>query len=458
MFEAMKRILGFSGKRSLDAASHGRRFENAGRIANLNVDIFHSASTIRHRAAHMARCNPWIAAGISALVGSTVGTGIVPTPRHMDSVVRDALSAAWLRWTDVADIACRMDFQGIQANVARSVFESGEAFVRMRILADGLRLEMVPPEMVPMDLHRNLADGGMIRAGVEFDGDGRIVAYHIYRTQPSDPLQVLSLEPLRIPASEVCHIFEALVPGQIRGVSRIATVMLRALDLDGMEDATLLRTRIANLLTGFVTDQDDGSGSGEIISPSMEPGAIVRLPPGAEVTFSDPPDAGANYADYVRSHLRALASGLGVTYEQISADFSSTNYSSARAAQVEHRRKIEQFQHSVLAFQFLRPVWSRFVAVAVLMGEVPSAALDEPGADWLPPKFEHADPKTAVETEVAELEAGLRSRTQSAGERGIRIEDLDAQIAADRAREKSLGLTFGAKPTQPQQPAPLVPA
>lgn len=287
---------------------------------------------------------------------------------------------------------------------------------------------------------------------MEFDADGRVVAFHVYRSAPSDPLQLLSLEPIRIAASEMLHIFEPLVPGQVRGLSRIAAVMLRALDLDGYEDAALLRMRISNLLTGFVSDPDDAAGDSELVPAEMLPGAVVRLPPGAEVTFSDPPDAGASYADYVRSHLRALASGLGTTYEQISADFSSTNYSSARAAQVEHRRKVEQFQHSVLAFQFLRPVWSRFVTVVVLMGEVPAAALDEPGADWLPPKFEHADPKTAVETEVAELDAGLRSRSQSAAERGIRIEDLDAQIAADRAREKQLGLTFGAK--APAQTAP----
>ncbi|WP_042443039.1 phage portal protein [Azospirillum sp. B510] len=450
MIDALKRVLGLDGKRSLDAASVGRRLQSAGRIANLNTDLFHGAATIRQRAAHMARNNPWVAAGVAALVGSTVGTGIVPTPRHADPVVRDALSAAWLRWTDVADISGRQDFQGLQALVARSIFEAGEAFVRLRVLPEGLRLELVPAEMVPIDLHRNLSGGGVIRAGVEFDADGRVVAFHVYRSAPSDPLQLLSLEPIRIAASELLHIFEPLVPGQVRGLSRIAAVMLRALDLDGYEDAALLRMRISNLLTGFVSDPDDTAS--ELVPAEMLPGAVVRLPPGAEVTFSDPPDAGASYADYVRAHLRALASGLGTTYEQISADFSSTNYSSARAAQVEHRRKVEQFQHSVLAFQFLRPVWSRFVTVAVLTGEVPAAALDEPGADWLTPRFEHADPKTAVETEVAELDAGLRSRSQSAAERGIRIEDLDAQIAADRAREKQFGLTFGAKP--PAQAAP----
>ncbi len=452
MFEAMKRILGFSGKRSLDAASTGRRFEGAGRIHNVNSEIFNGAHSIRARSRHAAMNNPWVSAGVSALVGSVVGSGITPTPRHPAPAIRDALTKAWVRWTDEADIGGRMSLEGLQALVARGIAVDGEAFVRMRVMPEGLRLEMIPPEQVPTDHHVNLANGGMIRAGVEIDVDGRVAAYHIRPTSLTDPLAVLAVNPVRIPASEVCHVYEILSPGQIRGIPRLSTVLLRSLDLDGYEDAVLMKARISNLLTGFITDQDDGAGGTEIISTTMEPGAMVKLPPGADVTFSTPPDAGSNYSDFVRNHLRAISSGLGVTYEQVSADFSSTNYSSSRAAMVEHRRKVEQLQYGVMIYQFLRPVWRRWLNVAVLMGDVPSSALDEPDADFMTAKFEHADPKAAVESEVAELEAGLKSRTQSAAERGIRIEDLDAQIAADRVREKSLGLTFASKPVQPQTP------
>lgn len=52
MIDAFKRMLRLDGKRSLDAASVGRRLQSAGRIANLNTDLFHGAATIRQRAAH----------------------------------------------------------------------------------------------------------------------------------------------------------------------------------------------------------------------------------------------------------------------------------------------------------------------------------------------------------------------------------------------------------------------
>jgi capsid protein len=39
--------------------------------------------------------------------------------------------------------------------------------------------------------------------------------------------------------------------------------------------------------------------------------------------------------------------------------------------------------------------------------------------------------------------AGLKSRTQALAERGYDAEQVDAEIAADKAREKALGLSFG---------------
>ena len=37
---------------------------------------------------------------------------------------------------------------------------------------------------------------------------------------------------------------------------------------------------------------------------------------------------------------------------------------------------------------------------------------------------------------------GLKSRTQALAERGYDAEQVDAEIAADKAREQSLGLSF----------------
>ena len=61
---------------------------------------------------------------------------------------------------------------------------------------------------------------------------------------------------------------------------------------------------------------------------------------------------------------------------------------------------------------------------------------------WLPPKWDWVDPLKDARAEIEQIDAGLKSRTQALAERGYDAEQVDAEIAADHAREKSLGLIF----------------
>ena len=49
---------------------------------------------------------------------------------------------------------------------------------------------------------------------------------------PAIRLGITALEPSRVPAEDILHVFEPLVPGQVRGISRFAPVLLRLRDLD----------------------------------------------------------------------------------------------------------------------------------------------------------------------------------------------------------------------------------
>ena len=52
--------------------------------------------------------------------------------------------------------------------------------------------------------------------------------------------------------------------------------------------------------------------------------------------------------------------------------------------------------------------------------------------------------------EIAQIEAGLKSRTQAIAERGYDAELVDAEIARERDRERRLGLDFR-RPGSPAQ-------
>jgi lambda family phage portal protein len=449
-------LLGIGRTRAFDAAGGGRRWESAKTVDGLNAAILAGATTAARRAGWYARNNPWVAAAVDSLVGNVVGAGIKPQSTHPDRAVRERLQALWLRWTDHTDPAGLADFYGLQAMAVRAMVESGESFARLRMAKDAaaipLHIELLDREQVSSDLHREIGGGALIRAGIEFDSAGRRVAYWVRSSRPGDPFGPLRMDPVRVPAADCTHLFKPLAAGQLRGITWLAPVLLRLHELDQFEDAALVKAKVAALFTGFITDPDgtvgglSGTSNTGVLQVGMEPGSLIPLPPGADIRFSNPTEHDA-YAPFVKNHLRAVAAGLGLPYELVSGDLEGVTYSSIRAGLIEFRRRVEQLQHNVVVHQFCRPVWERFVRLAVLTGELPARDFDRDpavylGCEWLPPKFDYVDPMKDVQAEIMAIGAGLKSRTQAISERGYDAEQVDAEIAADQERATALGLGF----------------
>jgi len=126
-----------------------------------------------------------------------------------------------------------------------------------------------------------------------------------------------------------------------------------------------------------------------------------------------------------------------------------------RLSLIEFRRRVSAWQHSVMVFQMCRPVWARFMDVAVLAGGLRLPGYDRRRAEylacnWLPTKWDWVDPLKDANAEIAQIEAGLKSFTQAIAERGYDAEQVDAEIARERDREKRLGLDF-CRPGSPAQ-------
>lgn len=465
MLSLLRNIIGSARTRSLDAAGGGRRWEQAKAIDSLNATIIAGAATAARRAGWYARNSPWVTAAVDSLVGNVIGAGIKPQSMHNDRAVREQLQSLWLRWTDVAEPGGLADFYGLQAMAVRSMIESGESFARLRVATDGdavpLRIELLDREQVPTDLHRDIGGGARIRAGIEFDSAGRRTACWMSPSRQGDPLGSLRMDPVRIPAADCIHLFKALVPGQLRGITWLAPVLLRLHELDQFEDAALVKAKVAALFTGFITDPDGtvgglpGSANSGVLTVGMEPGSLIPLPPGADIRFSTPTEHDA-YAPFVKNHLRAVAAGLGLPYELVSGDLEGVTYSSIRAGLIEFRRRVEQLQHNIVVHMFCRPVWERFVRLAVLTGDLPARDFGrDPEAytrcAWLPPKFDYVDPMKDVQAEIMAIDAGLKSRSQAISERGYDAEQVDAEIAADTERAHRLGLKTA--PTETREEA-----
>lgn len=475
LFSAAFRRFGFISQQSgaperirafgYDGGSGGRRLKGAGSMPTTIGAQLAGAQTLARRARYLAGNNGHAAAGVEAWVSALVGAGIKPQSAHPEPRMRETINAAFDRWTDEADADGASDFFGLQSLVARRMVVDGECFAVLTMNERGaLRIRLMDSSQVDGAYHSELKDGARIVAGVEFDAAGRRIAYHCWRNRPGLPLAA-NLDLVRLPAEDVAHIFRAETPGQVRGVSWFAPVLLRLADLDQAHDAQLVRQKIAALLTGFVIDPNGGAAGFEgdrqsdgVLDGGLEPGTLKVLQPGQDIRFSDPAAIGSEATEFLRITTREIASGLGVPYEHLTGDMSQVNYSSIRAGLVEFRRRVEAVQHNTLAFQFCRLVWRRFITTEVLAGR-----LDAPGFEadpepyfavrWLPPKLDWVDPAKDAQAEITAIGAGLMSRRQAVAARGYDLEVLDREIADDAARAAAMGLSFPATNPAQQQGA-----
>lgn len=425
--------------RRFDGAAGGRRGFGVGNFGRVNSETA-AAPVLRSRSGYLYANSPWLRQGVDNWTGALVGAGIVPTPKHADAATRADLTAAFGAWSDHADADGRTDFWGLQADVARGLVIDGESFLQVIPGEDGPRLRLLPPELIDESMTREIGGGAVIVQGVEFDSDGRRVAYHVLPYRPHDQFASYA-PPVRVPAEEILHIMKPLAAGQVRGISWLAPVILSASDFDQLCDALLMGAKVAAMHAGFLTDLNgtagapyDGTETGGIMDSGLEPGTLKRLPVGMDVKFNTPGQL-TEIGAFLRLQLQQLAAGLGLPDHLLSGDLSNANYSSLRAGLLPFRQRVEQIQYGTLVPQFLKPVWERVVTFAVLSGDLAAPDFESAprayAAEWLPPKPMQVDPLKDTQATVAELEAGLTSRRKAVAERGWALEDLDSEIAAD---------------------------
>lgn len=437
-------------------ASAGQRRLRAFRPsrAHVNALLQKAGPDINARSRWLVRNNGYAQNAIDSWAANAVGVGIKPSSKIGAAQRKRQVQRLWLDWTDEADAEGLTDFYGLQRRVAREVFMTGEVFVRFRARRpeDGLRvplqLQMLPSEMLPINKNEVLGGGRVIRQGIEFDPIGRRVAYHFYRRHPDDPTEPgLTGETVRVPAEDVLHIMDPVEAGQLRGVSRFAPAIVKLFLLDQYDDAELDRKKVAAMYAMFVTsplEADPLEGDPE---DEVAPGQIVRLDPGEDVTVADPADSGSTYEPFQYRTLLQVSAALGIPYAYLTNDMVKGNFANSRLSLMEFRRRVEAWQHSVLVYQLCRPVWARWMDLVALSraATLPNYAARRASyvaCSWLPPRWQWVDPLKDINAEATEIEAGLKSRTQALSERGYDVEDVDAEIAADRRREKALGLDF----------------
>ena len=374
LFKSIAKIFKPKATVPYDGAGYGKRLGNwSPSSSSINSLLASNLNTLRLRSHDIVRKNPYALNAIESIVSNCIGTGIKPQSKAKNAEFRKRIQELWLQWTDEADAFGACDFYGLQSLVLRSVIECGECFVRFKIDKKNatvpLKLQVLEAEHLDSSKDYTLPNGNVIKTGIEFDKSGKRVAYYLYREHPGDSCG--GRESVRIPAHEILHIFKQTRPGQIRGEPWLSNVLLKLHELDQYEDAELVRKKTAAMFAGFVTRIDPDNEmfenrDGNSGAYGLEPGTMQFLDPGEDIKFSSPADVGGTYEAFIKQQLRAISVGLGITYEQLTGDLTGVNYSSIRAGLLEFRRKCNALQHNLIVFQMCRPIWNKFIELAIL--------------------------------------------------------------------------------------------
>lgn len=392
-------------ERHFEAAQGGRRTSGWQRSSSdVNAASGPALTALRELSRDLRRNNGWAKRGIQAIVNNTVGWGIMPKPSGRSRARSANALELWNAWasTTACDFDGRLNFYGLQRLAMETIAESGEVVILRQPAAsvDGLpipmRLHVLEPDYIDTNRNGLVAGGGPIIDGIEFDTQGRRVAYWLYSSHPGAPgvqrLMATRFESVRVPADRVLHIYRVDRPGQVRGVPWLASAITRLKDLDDFEDAELMQQKVAACFGAFVTDMD---GAGTAISKQddadeelehLEPGHIAYLPPGKQVTFAQPP--AVQDSSFSERGLRRIAVSIGVTYEDLTGDYSKVNFSSARLARMAHWANVNEWRWHMLIPQLCDGVWSWAMQLAVGMEDWPAA----PAAQWAAPPMPILEP------------------------------------------------------------------
>lgn len=429
--------------------------------SSANPEVYFDLPTLRNRSRDQLRNNGLAVKGIQSLVSAIVGPGIHPQPISADPKLNAKVQALWSRWASgELDVSHDRTWASLLSLWVRAMLESGGVVVRKRTrrLSDGyavpLQLETLESDYLDLWKTEALESGGHITMGVEFDAIGRRTAYWLYRQHPGETLPMLNVATyasVRVSADDVAYLTRADRPGQVHGVPWLTPAMALLRQLDQLQRNKLIKTQVEAAFGAFVipgdesysddgTDQEGASvtvedSDGRILD-KIEPGLIGILRGGKDIKFPQM-SSSADFEQVIRIYEREIASALRITYERLTTDLSTVNYSSYRAGDLEFRRLISMIQRQDVIPLLCRPIWRWFCQMASIAD--PSIPAEVP-VRWHCPRFEELDPQKEIDAAATAVANGFTSPSQVVGANGDDFGEVMASWAADRDLAVKLGL------------------
>lgn len=424
--------------------------------------------TLRARSREQSRNNEYARAYLQMVATNVVGPrGIILQSRvqdpdeRPDDIASAAIESAWEEWSQpqYCDVARRLSWLDHQNLFAQTVARDGEYLARKAYGSQfgpyGFALQPLDTELLDVGYDRKAqAEGLYIRAGIEYDAWGVPVAYYLFEPGSSTyGSYYFGAKRRRFAADQILHAFVPEEVGQRRGIPWMATALMELRMLGLYREAALVAAQVGAAKMGFfrnVTPEGyagEGKDSAGDVRMSAEPGEFDWLPKGAELHSWDPEYPRGEFPDFVKSSLRGIAAGLGVSYNGLSRDLEGVNFSSIRSGVLDEREQWKGRQEWMIG-SFCRPTFDAFLEAAVLAGAIEIAGKPLTydrlwkyrRAAWQARRWSWVDPQADVTANIMAIENGLRSRSDVIREAGGEPDEVWMEIAAEQKRMETLGV------------------
>lgn len=351
-------------------------------------------------------------------------------------------------------------------------------------------VQMIDSDRLSTPWDHLITSNRKIRNGVERDRFGAPRAYHIKRSHESDlqynePFtnafkwkRVMGRKPWG--RQMILHVFEQLRADQTRGVSSMVTALTEMRMTKRFRQTELERAIIASTYAATIETEMPGDaiytamGGGDDNNPAVDwstkyLSAVAdysggsknmhlngtRIPmffPGTALKIQNPGASSPQGDKFEQSLLRYIAASMDVSYEQLSKDFSNTNYSGFRGAMGETRKAMmsrkRKAADSVANFVYrlwLEEAINRNEIDALKRKDIP-AFYDGLNADaytsceWIGAGDSLIDPLKETQADVLAIRNGLIPKEAVIARRsGSDWREVAKQIARERELDEVLG-------------------
>lgn len=439
--------------RKFEAAQQGRLFTGWGGFnvtANgINYDITNELDFLKSRSRELVQNSSLINSYVGVMERNVIGSQGITFKANAgladgktDEFAKRILEKQWEKFSKDPCLEGNQSLSDFLRLVLKIILVDGEVVIIKHPLPEGLRLEIV--DSILLDSTLNMEIDKKIINGIEVDTRNRPKNYYFKNAQTltniRDTYTIVS-------AKDVIHVFNKKFAGQMRGFPEVASAAMDLKGLDQYINSEIIAAIVSSSLTGFITQNEKSDGiqigekSGNQKFLKVRPGQIEELKQGQGWQNAGPAAHPTTaFEPFTKSVSKMICASLGVSVNQISGDWESTSFSSARAAHLSDSETF-RFYQKLLVERILFPVYSEWLELEFVRGGIPFLDFSNieryKDVTFLPRTWEWVDKVGQMNAYEKQLELKLTSRQRILAEQGLDIKDIDREIAEDGVSVKT---------------------